>query len=121
MFGCELIVIGLFHSYAALLTNLSLGMTSASQTHMIKMSEPIVTTALMAVMKHMQWNWNILVIILREGVNKNKPDSSLCLEIGSMMKSRSGLTQTHIFLVDIKIKIFLHCCQFRHLYSTYMI
>ena len=67
--GREILFVGLFHSYAALMTNISLGMTSASQTHMIKMSEPLVTTMLMSMMGKIYFNWNILLIIISILIN----------------------------------------------------
>ena len=39
--------LGCCHAYGSLMTNSSLGLGSASLTHMIKMSEPLVTSILM--------------------------------------------------------------------------
>ena len=46
------------------MTNSSLGMTSASLTHMIKMSEPLVTTTLMTVMGKIDFSFDILWLII---------------------------------------------------------
>ena len=42
--------LGACHAYGSLMTSASLGLSSASLTHMIKMSEPLVTSSLMMIL-----------------------------------------------------------------------
>ena len=46
----KMAMIGCCHAFGVLMTNFSLGVTTASLTHMIKMSEPIMTAILMTIM-----------------------------------------------------------------------
>jgi len=45
------------------MTNFSLGVTTASLTHMIKMSEPLITAVLMTLMGKISFNYNLVIII----------------------------------------------------------
>ena len=56
--------LGACHAYGSLFTNSSLGLSSASLTHMIKMSEPLVTSILMMTMGKISFSFDLLFTIL---------------------------------------------------------
>ena len=56
--------LGACHAYGSLLTNSSLGLSSASLTHMIKMSEPLVTSILMMILGKINFRCSLLMLIL---------------------------------------------------------
>ena len=56
--------LGACHAYGSLMTNASLGLSSASLTHMIKMSEPLVTSTLMMIMGKISFRCSLLLLIL---------------------------------------------------------
>ena len=60
----KLILLGACHSYGMLMTNSSMSQTTASLTHLIKMSEPFYTTIIMAVMGKINFNFKILLIMI---------------------------------------------------------
>eukprot|EP00091_Calanus_sinicus_P011314 TRINITY_DN25657_c0_g1_i1.p1 TRINITY_DN25657_c0_g1~~TRINITY_DN25657_c0_g1_i1.p1 ORF type:complete len:170 (-),score=33.01 TRINITY_DN25657_c0_g1_i1:76-585(-) len=57
------ILLGACHSYGMMMTNSSMANTTASLTHLIKMSEPFYTTIIMAIMGKMNFNWKILLVM----------------------------------------------------------
>ena len=57
-------LIGCCHAYGSLLTNASLGLTSASLTLMIKMLEPLVTSVLMMLSGKINFSLSLLAISL---------------------------------------------------------
>jgi len=57
-------LLGACHSYGTLMTNSSLAQTTASLTHLVKMSEPFFVTFLMAIMGKSSFNFKILLIMI---------------------------------------------------------
>ena len=80
--------LGCLHAYGSLMTNSSLGVTSASLTHMIKMSEPLVTTTLMTVMGKINFSFEILFLII----------TIVVTAVGSEAATTSNSTLTGVLL-----------------------
>ena len=59
----KVFLLGMFHTYGMLMTNGSMSQTTASLTHMVKMSEPFCTAILMAVLGKISFNFKILIIM----------------------------------------------------------
>merc|ERR1719206_548906 len=60
----RIVLLGGCHSYGMLMTNSSMAQTTASLTHLVKMSEPFFTTIIMAVMGRLQFNCKIILIMI---------------------------------------------------------
>ena len=56
--------LGACHAYGSLMTSASLGLSSASLTHMIKMSEPLVTSSLMMILGKVSFSVELLSVIV---------------------------------------------------------
>ena len=66
----RIIVLGACHSYGMMMTNRRMAETTASLTHLVKMSEPFYTTTIMATMGNINFNCMIIftmMIILIKG------------------------------------------------------
>ena len=60
----RLILLGACHSYGMMMTNSSMAQTTASLTHLVKMSEPFYTTIIMAIMGKINFNCKIIFIMM---------------------------------------------------------
>merc|ERR1719483_1385488 len=60
----KIVLLGACHSYGMLMTNSSMAQTTASLTHLVKMSEPFYTTIIMAIMGKISFNCRIIFIMM---------------------------------------------------------
>jgi len=60
----RIVLLGACHSYGMLMTNSSMAQTTASLTHLVKMSEPFYTTIIMAIMGKISFNCKIIFIMI---------------------------------------------------------
>ena len=59
----KIFFLGMFHTYGMLMTNFSMSQTTASLTHMIKMSEPFCTTILMVASGRTSFDCRVILIL----------------------------------------------------------
>ena len=60
----RVVLLGGCHSYGMLMTNSSMAYTTASLTHLVKMTEPFFTTIIMVIMGRLQLSCKIIVIMI---------------------------------------------------------